>query len=70
MERVWSGLLPSRLALCFARPLSHTSPPCLGYFGPLGFQPLGQEGHLLLNSGDLRRGPLPFLSKGIEFVAG
>ena len=46
------------------------SPTALGSFGPLGFQPLGQESHLLLNSGHLRRGALPPLSHGFEFAAG
>jgi hypothetical protein len=57
---------PSR----FARPLGRLN---LAFFRPfrlLLVTPLREHHQLLLNSGYLRRGSLPFVSKGFEFAAG
>src|SRR5215213_4411645 len=54
----------------FARRLGPPDAPLFRYFRLLLFTPLREHHQLLLNSGDLRRGSLPFLSQDFEFALG
>src|SRR5215207_10850451 len=52
----------------FARRLGPPDASLFRYFRLLLVTPLREHHQLLLNSGDLRRGPLPLSRKGVEFA--